>query len=269
MEVRTQQKPKIIDVKTSRSSVYLQANPEQVLTRSRRHVGLSKLTVNVPLPPINRSRSVTGKVEHSAAESIVKKTDILKGYSTILTTCNTMKDNLVLDAFVHPYGQPCLKLNKKISVYHVAANKADTQYPTTHGRLIKQSFDAQPAVTLIPAPVNPSERLKENDASDPGANAKRTMMPDRVKHDAILHEVRQQRGFCSDDSAIETESGDRSNSDRLKEDSDDDYYTDQKITEWVLKVNSTFFSTGNDKVDRYKPIEEQDMATIKIVYSGD
>ncbi|GLD56373.1 uncharacterized protein AKAME5_000872500 [Lates japonicus] len=98
----------------------------------------------------------------------------------------------------------------------------------------------------------------------------------KVKHDASLCEAGQQRGFCSRDSAIETESEcseDRGHMERLKEDNDDDdddeYYTDQRITEWVLKVNSSLFTTGNDELKSIKPAEEQDQATIKIIYTGD
>ena len=81
----------------------------------------------------------------------------------------------------------------------------------------------------------------------------------------------------SDDSAFETES--QSSEDEglpkigtasicLDED-DEEYYTDRRIAEWVSKVNLSLFSTTNDKLNRSRPVDEQDISTIKIIYNGD
>lgn len=48
----------------------------------------------------------------------------------------------------------------------MAGNKAATQDSETHTRLIKRTFDAQPAASLTPAAVDPPIRQKKKDASD-------------------------------------------------------------------------------------------------------
>ncbi|KAM3594237.1 uncharacterized protein V6R79_004698 [Siganus canaliculatus] len=157
----------------------------------------------------------------------------------------------------------------KIRVALVAGNKAVIQ--DSCSRLIKSTFDDQSSATLTSALGGPPTQQK-NDVRDPGARDSTVMMAVRAKHDASLCQTRQQREFCPTDSATEIESQGSSGKgrlERLKEDSDDEYYTDQRITEWVLKVNSSLFSTGDDEVKRSEPAEEQDVATIKIIYRED
>lgn len=268
--------PVVTDIKT-RPSIYLQAaaalaDTAHVLTRSKCLMGLSKprqTATSIPLPPISQSRTIYGKVECSdALPSHRKESAKPKGHSTHLPTGNT-----VFHVSVTQRGKVNQESHKysKISVALAARNKAAVQDSETSSRLIKRTFDGLPAATLTPAPVDPPVRQKKNDASDPGANYSSTMMPVRVKDNTSLCEARQQQAFCSDDSAIETESEGcegKGRPERLTEDSDDEYYTDQRITEWVLKVNSSLFSTGNDELKCSKPAEEQDVATIKIIYSG-
>lgn len=274
--------PIVADIKT-RPSIYLQAaaalaDTAHVLTRSKCVMGLSKprqTATNIPLPPISQSRTIYGKVERSdTLPSNRKESAKLKGHSTHLPTGNVITGNTVFNVSVTQCGKVNQESHKysKISVALTARNKAAVQDSMTSSRLIKRTFDGQPAATLTPALVDPPVRQKKNDASDPGANYSSMMMPVRVKHNTSLCEARQQQAFCSDDSAIETESEgseDKGRPERLTEDSDDEYYTDQRITEWVLKVNSSLFSTGNDELKCSKPAEEQDVATIKIIYSGD
>ncbi|KAJ3585946.1 hypothetical protein NHX12_012353 [Muraenolepis orangiensis] len=82
-----------------------------------------------------------------------------------------------------------------------------------------------------------------------------------------------QRALCWDDSDVETESqcsegnGTWRNSHWLEE--NDEYYTYQKIAEWVGTVNSTLFNTSKDNLESLHPVEEQDVSTIKIIYDGD
>lgn len=246
-----------------------------ILTRSKPRQTVPAAThSDIPLPPITGSRSTSGKVEHTAAPPIHRKESAKpKGYSTRLPTGNMMR-NTVFHMIVTPSrkaNQESKKYNQ-ISVALAGGDKAAIQDSETTSRLIKQTFDAQPGASLTQAPLDPPVRQKKNDASDPGANDSSMMMPVRVKHDASLCKARQQRDFCSDDSAIETESGvseDKGPPERLMEDSDDEYYTDKRIAEWILKVNSSLFSKGNDEMKSSKPTEEQDVATIKIIYTGD
>lgn len=262
-------------------SIYLQAAAKldstgHILARSKCLIGLSKprQTSSIPLPPISGSRTISGKVRCTDALPASRlQSAKTKGYRTNLPTGNVMTEKTDL----HVSNTQCKKVNQesnhynKISVALVTGNKEAIRVSETRSRLIKQTFDGQPAATLTSAPVD-SPIQQKNDASGPGASGGRTMMPIRTKHDASLCKTRQQRDFCSDDSAIETESGgseDKGCLERLKDDSDDEYYTDQRITEWVLTVNASLFSDGNDDIKRSEPVQEQDIGTIKIVYRGD
>lgn len=260
ISVRRLDRPIVEDIKT-RSSIYLQAaeklaDTAHVLARTKRLIGQSKQRQRgIPLPPISGSRSITGKVERTEAPPAHR-------HSTHLLTGNMMAKNTVFHLLVtqgRKLNQDSSKHNK-ISVALAAGNKAAIQDSDTRSRLIKRTFDGQPAATSTSATADPPIRQKSDS---------RTMMPIRAKHDASLCEARRQRDFCSDDSAIETESEGSEDKGRLERLSDDEYYTDQRITEWVLKVNSSLFSTGNDELKRSKPSEEQDVATIKIIYSGE
>lgn len=273
-------RPVFADIKP-RSSVYLQsaekiANTAHLLTRSKRLIGLSKprQTSSIPLPPISGSRTISGKGERTDALPAQRtKSAKPKGYRTHLPTGNMMTENTMFHVLVTQCGNVNQESNKynKISVALAAGNKPAVQDFETRSRLIKRTVDGQPAATSTPVHADPTARQK-NDASDPGASDSGTKMPVRAKHDASHCEARQQRDFCSDDSAIETESQgseDKGRPERLKEDSNDEYYTDQRIAEWVLKVNSSLFLPGNDQLKSSKPAEELDEATIKIIYSGD
>jgi len=82
-----------------------------------------------------------------------------------------------------------------------------------------------------------------------------------------------QRALCWDDSDVETESQCSEGnvtwrtSHWLEE--SDEYYTCQRIVEWVVKVNSTLFNTSKENCESVSPVEEQDISTIKIKYDGD
>lgn len=140
---------------------------------------------------------------------------------------------------VKQVGKVNQELNKSDKI-GVAGHKAPIKDPETHSRLIQETSDDQPAATST----------------------------------VSLRERPTQRRLCSNDTAIETESelSVAKGHLRVQEDSDDEeeeYYTEQKITEWILKVNSSLFSTGDYEQKPSKPAEEQDVGTIKIIYSGD
>ncbi|CAL8368954.1 unnamed protein product [Lota lota] len=83
----------------------------------------------------------------------------------------------------------------------------------------------------------------------------------------------QQRALCWDDSDVETESqcseGSVTWRNSLWLEENDEYYTYQRIAEWVVKVNSTLFNTSKENFESLGPVEEQDISTIKIIYDGD
>lgn len=252
------------------------ADSANIPSRSKRFMDLSKprRITSIPLPPISGSRTSSGKVENTdALPAHRQKSAKPKAYTGAHLPFDKFRDNKLYHVLVTQGWKMKREFNKsnKISVVLGAGNKAAFQGSETCNRLNKQAFDGHPLATLPSAPVDPLIRNK-NDVCAPGTNDGSALMPVTAKHDASLSETRQQREFCSDDSAIETESEhslDKGCLDRTKNDGDEEYYTDQRITEWVLKVNSSLFSMGSDELTRSKPAEEQDVATIKIIYSGD
>ncbi len=282
LKISTQRidRPIVADMKMP-PSIYLQAAAKlnstgHVLTRSSRLIGLSKprKTASIPFPPISGSRTISGKLQRIDALP-ARRLDSAKTkrYSAHLPAGKVMTENTAL----HVLDTQGRRINQESGNYNkicVAApgSKAAMHVSESCSRLIKRTFGGQPAETLTSA--GDSLIQQKNDASGSGAKDSSTMMPVRAKHDASHCEARQQRDFSSDDSAIETESEgseEKGRLERLKEDRDDDdeYYTDQRIIEWVLTVNSSFFCEGSDEAKRSKPLEEQDVATIKIVYRGD
>ena len=83
----------------------------------------------------------------------------------------------------------------------------------------------------------------------------------------------QQRALCWDDSDVETESQCSEGSVTWRDshwlEETDEYYTSQRIADWVVKVNSTLFNTTKENLGSIIPAEEQDISTIKIIYDGD
>lgn len=214
--------------------------------------GLStpRQTTHVYLPPITESRTIFGKVDPSA---VLHRKESFKPKAYRTNVPNKVKENAVSEVSVSHSEKIPQELNK----YDKTSNKGASE---TCSRLIKHTSDHQPAPVMTPEP------LDTIDPVDTGGHM--TMMSGRVKHDAGVCDPRHQRELCSDDSAIETESEDFEGHPGGK-DSDDEYYTEQRITEWVLKVNSSLFSKHNDDTKSSKPVEEQDVGTIKIIYRGD
>lgn len=223
-----------------------------VLARSRRLVNLSrpKRTASDPLPPISKSRVMTARVEQTKASQAQRPASKL----------------LMEKAVCHVLMAQARKVNcewsKSNKIPAVLENKAAAQESKTGSRLIKQTFDGH---LPVPARLTPDPR-------GPRADIGSVVMPLGLKHDASLPVTKEQKDFCSGDSAIETESEgsqDKGCLKGLEEGSDDEYYNEKRICEWVLRVNASLFSVENSNVTTSKPVEEQDVATVKIVYGGD
>lgn len=73
---------------------------------------------------------------------------------------------------------------------------------------------------------------------------------------------RGQRAFCSDDSAETEPEGPGGRPEGKEEDGgeDEEYYSNERIAEWVLKVNSSLFSTGSNDSSGSTSAE-----TVKII----
>lgn len=221
-----------------------------VLARSRRLLNLSrpKRTASNPLPPISTSRVTTARMEQTRSSQAQRPANKL------------LMEKAVCQALI-AQGRRC-ELSKSYKIRAVRENKAAAQPSEPGSGLIKQTFDDH-----LPAPTQTTP-----DTRSARADVGPVVMPLGVKHDASLPVTKEQRGFCSDDSAIETESEGSRDKRRLEgleeEGSEDEYYTEQRISEWVLRVNASLFSVG-DSDRTSQPVEEQDVATVKIVYSGD
>lgn len=244
------------------------ADTVYVLTRSRRLISLCKprRTASIPLPPISGSRAASGKVERTKTAQVQRqKSARPDAHGSRLPAAKLLMENTVCHALVTQGRKVNWELSKSNKISAAFGNKADIQSSETGGGLIKQTFDGHPPATSPPTQKTP-------DSHGPGADDRRTVMPVGAKHDASLPVTERQRDFCSDDSAIETQSEGSQDKGRLEgpeEGSDDEYYTEQRISEWVLKVNASLFSTGDEDLTTSNPVEEQDVATVKIVYSGD
>lgn len=225
--------------------------------------------------PISRSGSTSGKVDQSVVPPFHRKGPAReKGSNTYLpTVCMTEEKNVFHELVVKAAktNQESKRCNN-IRVTLAGGEKSVVQNSETNIRVTKHGSDAQPDAPLTPAPVDSPGQQKKNDATDPGITDSTPMTLVGVKRNTSLCKARQQRDYCFSDSAIETESRsseDEGYTERLKEDRAVEYYTDQRIRDWVLKVNASFFSTGNDTTKSSKTAEEQDVTTIKIIYEGD
>lgn len=215
--------------RATRSSMHFQGYPRfenasHVLRSTGNVLRSSGQSENIYLPPISGGKVTTAFPLH-----------LKEPRGCFLPAGNKTKENTEFYVFGTQCGRTKQEFNtcNKIKVVH---NKKETC-----SRWIKGTEDQ-------PEPTEPQVHQKRD-----GDGAKPC-------------EERQQRAFCSDDSA-ETESeesGDGGGPGGTKEDSDDDeYYSNKRIAEWVLKVNSSLFSTSSSS----KSAEEQDMATM--IYSGD
>lgn len=224
-----------------------------VLARSRRLFNLSrpKRTASNPLPPISTSRVTSARMEQSRASQAQRPANKL------------LMEKAVCHALIAQGRKLNWELSKSNQIRALRENKAAAQPSETGSGLIKQTCDDH-----LPAPAQTKPETRS-----PRADVGPVVMPLGVKHDASLPVTKEQRGFCSDDSTIETEtegSEDKGCLEGLEEEgSDDEYYTEQRISEWVLRVNASLFSVRDSGPTTSQPVEEQDVATVKIVYSGD
>ncbi|KAG7509894.1 hypothetical protein JOB18_007525 [Solea senegalensis] len=261
-----------------RSSVYLQAavklaNAAHVLSRPK-HLRAEQ-TANIPLPPISGSNTSSGKVEPPHRKEAVKLKET--GNVTPQTpaarscTCGTFS--------VSEEPQARAARSCTCGTFSVSEEPQTEQpgpAPVEPSVFQKNHRHGQPGPAPVepsvfqknhrhgqpgPAPVEPSVFQKNHRHEQPG--------PAPVEPSAAEHDVR--RAFPEYQDSEDIGQTERLNDEDEDEDDDDDdeYYTEQRITDWVLKVNTSLFTTGTDELRSWKPAEEQDVSTIKIIYSGD
>lgn len=199
-------------------------------------------TTGLPLPPINGSRSKADPVPARRLEPLKLQTSP----ESVLTRKSMFGVLIGQGRRVILKSEPC----NKIHVVFEAGNKASIQSAS-------QPHDASPS----DSPIWPKKGINGPESKHRGG-----------EHDACLSHPEQQRNLCFGDSAVETESESSADKDGLqmpKEGSDDEYYNDQRIREWILKVNSCLFSKGEKELTEPAHAQEHDVATIKIIYSGE
>ncbi|KAL0186047.1 hypothetical protein M9458_017717, partial [Cirrhinus mrigala] len=99
--------------------------------------------------------------------------------------------------------------------------------------------------------------------TEPSAND-RQVVTERMKDSASESKDRPVQPFS--DSAIDMENENEMN--EMMDNQEDEYYTNQRITAWIFKVNASLFSPSKDEIiDQI--LEEQDVDTIKITYDQD
>lgn len=100
------------------------------------------------------------------------------------------------------------------------------------------------------------------DVEPSNASAKnREVMTERMKDSASLSKDRPAKPFPGSPTEIENEN----EMNEMMDNQEDEYYTNQRITAWIVKVNASLFSPSKDEIiDQI--LEEQDVDTIKIIY---
>lgn len=225
-----------------------------VLTRSRRLFNLSRprRMASNPLPPIGTMGASDARAEGIKASQVQRPANKL------------LKEKAVHHVLIAQGRKLNWESGKSNKISAPFENKAAAQQSKTGSGMIKQTFHGH-----LPAPA----QTTPDDTSTRADGGPVVVMPLGVKHDASLPVTKEQRDFCSDDSAIETESEGSRDKGRLEglgeEGNADEYYTEQRISEWVLRVNASLFSVGDGVLTTPYPVEEQDVGTVKIVYSGD
>lgn len=142
--------------------------------------------------------------------------------------------------------------------------KTDKAGITSHVRVIKRANVKQ---SRYAHPLPPSAKKHT-----PGQSHSSSSEIDESKLDTDSSVKTRQKPSSSNDSAVETESVSENaegleNEHETQRSPEEEYYTNQRIAEWVLKVNGCLFSLTPDP-DINNSGKEQDTA-IKIVYDGD
>ena len=86
---------------------------------------------------------------------------------------------------------------------------------------------------------------------------------------SVTGQIKSAPGLYSHDSAIESDSQSSESSKSREEEEEEEYYTDQRIGEWVIRVNASLFSPSESEISCVSRLEEEDVDTIKIIYEQD
>ncbi len=197
------------------------------------------LTKSSSLPPIHSPRIST--ISMSSAKTCVSSWGVgcQEKKANILSTC-VRKDK----ALFSRQRQGCQLICNGLAVFNdslqVQALRQDRISGVSAGLPQDELLDVEPS--------NISAKDRE-------------VMTERMKDSASESKDSPVQPFS--DSVIEME-----NKNDMMDSQEDEYYTNQRITEWIVKVNASLFSSSKDEIID-QMLEEQDVGTIKIIYDQD
>lgn len=164
-------------------------------------------------------------------------------------------------------------VRSSVSVLNTGRGRTETPNSGEATAYRSHKSDASPAAGHAKA-LAPSDRHATRAQGNPRGSDGRALTG-QVKSAPEPSKTRAQVQLCSHDSAIESDSqSSPSNSseedeDGVKEEEEEEYYTDQRIGEWVVRVNASLFSPSDSEVSCASRLEEEDVDTIKIIYEQD
>lgn len=200
------------------------------------------LAKSSPLPPIYSPRISTNSM--SSAKTCVSSWGVgcQEKKANILSTCVRMDK-----ALFSRQKQGCQLICNGLAVFNDGL-QVQNQDPRQDGLKISDASAGQPQDGLLD--LEPSNVSAKNSK----------VMTERMKGSASV----SNQPFS--DSAIEMENENEMN--EMMDNQEDEYYTYQRITAWIVKVNASLFSSSKDEIiDQI--LEEQDVDTIKIIYDQD
>lgn len=198
------------------------------------------LTKSSSLPPIHSPRIST--ISMSSATTCVSSWGVgcQEKKANILSTCRRMDK-----ALFSRQRQGCQLICNGLAVFNDSLQVQNQDLRP----------DKIPGVSAgLPQDVEPSNISAKD----------REVMTERMKDSASVSKDRPAQPFS--DSAIEMENKKEIN--EIMDSQEDEYYTNQRITAWIVKVNASLFSSSKDEIID-QMLEEQDVGTIKIVYDQD
>lgn len=168
-------------------------------------------------------------------------------------------------------------VRSSVSVLNTGRHRREeSQNPGEATAYRSQKSDASPGPDLVAgnkkslaSPDRHATRVQGNPRGSDGRAA-----TGQVKSAPGPCRTRAQVHLCSHDSAIESDSqssgsNGSENEEDVEEEEEEEYYTDQRIGEWVVRVNASLFSQSDSEISPASHLEEEDVDTIKIIYEQD
>ncbi|MGH0154040.1 UNVERIFIED_CONTAM: hypothetical protein FKN15_026345 [Acipenser sinensis] len=251
---------------TRSSPLMMKISP--ISTQRRNSSG--ELSENVILPPIKVSKIFTSAAcatRRGSQRQVSRARPESKQYRSSPGQENVLNRSPRQDWYLQKDARSQYFLDNPIvkpAIESLKNGKTDKAGITSHVRVIKRANVKQ---SRYAHPLPPSAKKHT-----PGQSHTSSSEIEERKLDTDSSVKTRQKPSSSNDSAIETESVSENaegleNEHETQRSPEEEYYTNQRIAEWVLKVNGSLFSLTPDP-DINNSVKEQDTA-IKIVYDGD